>query len=61
MVADGTASAGMVAKLAACRRAAEAGVANVAIVDGRDRDALMNVRGTRVVASRASSASGVHS
>ena len=61
IVADGTASAGMVAKLAACRRAAEAGVASVTIVDGRDRDALTDVRGTRVIAGRASSASGVHS
>jgi acetylglutamate kinase len=36
VVGSGTASAGMVAKLRACRLAAEAGVADVAIADGRD-------------------------
>ncbi len=35
MVASGQASAGMVAKLSACRKALKAGVADVRIVDGR--------------------------
>lgn len=40
MVASGAASAGMVAKLAACRRALDAGVKDVRIVDGRTAPAL---------------------
>lgn len=40
MVASGTASAGMVAKLAACRRAIDAGVKDVRIADGRTAAAL---------------------
>jgi acetylglutamate kinase len=40
LVASGTASAGMVAKLAACQAAARAGVAQVVIVDGRNPAAL---------------------
>jgi acetylglutamate kinase len=36
MLADGSASAGMIAKLRACRAACDAGVADVRIVDGRD-------------------------
>jgi acetylglutamate kinase len=39
LVADGTASAGMMAKLMACRSALAAGVAAVRIVDGRALDA----------------------
>jgi acetylglutamate kinase len=35
MIADGTATAGMIAKLVACRAAFQAGVADVRIVDGR--------------------------
>ena len=35
MVADGTATAGMIAKLLACRTARDAGVGDVRIVDGR--------------------------
>jgi acetylglutamate kinase len=35
LIADGTATAGMVAKLSACRAALDAGVASVRIVDGR--------------------------
>lgn len=35
MMADGTATAGMIAKLSACRTALHAGVADVRIVDGR--------------------------
>ncbi|MCC7416713.1 MAG: acetylglutamate kinase [Acidobacteria bacterium] len=37
---DGTATAGMIAKLRACDHALAAGVDDVVIVDGRDRDAL---------------------
>jgi acetylglutamate kinase len=40
LVADGTATAGMIAKLRACDEALEAGVDEVVIVDGRDRSAL---------------------
>jgi acetylglutamate kinase len=49
MVADGTASAGMVAKLAAVRAALGAGVAEVAIVDGRAASLLAAGGGTRLV------------
>lgn len=49
LVARGTASAGMVAKLAACRRALDCGVARVAIVDGRDPASLLALRGTQLV------------
>ena len=40
LIKDGTASAGMVAKLNACAHALARGVAEVVIVDGRDRTAL---------------------
>jgi acetylglutamate kinase len=40
LIGSGTASAGMVAKLRACRDAVESGVAEVAIVDGRDLSRL---------------------
>jgi acetylglutamate kinase len=40
LVADGTATAGMIAKLRACDHALAAGVDDVVIVDGRDRQAL---------------------
>jgi acetylglutamate kinase len=41
MVKAGTASAGMIAKLAACRTAAKAGVRDVRIVDGRSPAGLL--------------------
>lgn len=41
LVASGTASAGMVAKLKACAAALSGGVPNVSIVDGRDADNLI--------------------
>jgi acetylglutamate kinase len=41
MVAAGTASAGMIAKLAACRAAAKAGVRDVRIADGRTPAGLL--------------------
>jgi acetylglutamate kinase len=40
LVAGGTATAGMVAKLAACRTALAAGVASVRIIDGRGLDSV---------------------
>jgi acetylglutamate kinase len=40
LVGDGTATAGMIAKLRACEHAIAAGVDDVVIVDGRDRAAL---------------------
>jgi acetylglutamate kinase len=48
LIADGTASAGMVAKLRACREALEAGVGEVAIVDGRDARGFVQAAGTRL-------------
>jgi acetylglutamate kinase len=41
LIGDGTATAGMIAKLRACTDALAAGVEDVVIVDGRDRDALV--------------------
>ena len=40
LVADGTATAGMIAKLRACEQAIAAGVDDVLIIDGRDESAL---------------------
>ena len=40
LVADGTATAGMIAKLRACEQALAGGVEDIVIVDGRDRTAL---------------------
>jgi len=51
LVRSGEASAGMVAKLDACRRAATAGVADVRIVDGRGPGPITESRGTRIVAA----------
>jgi acetylglutamate kinase len=50
LIADGTATAGMVAKLSACRDAVRAGVADVRIVDGRSAASLVAPAGTRLVA-----------
>jgi acetylglutamate kinase len=41
LVGDGTATAGMIAKLRACEHALAGGVDDVVIVDGRDRTALL--------------------
>ena len=49
MIASGVAHSGMVAKLAACRVAVDAGVADVAIVRGRGIDDFTTVRGTQIV------------
>jgi acetylglutamate kinase len=52
LVASGTATAGMVAKLSACRSALKGGVKSVAIVDGREAKRLV-----RAVAGEATDAS----
>jgi acetylglutamate kinase len=51
LVAAGTASAGMIAKLRACEHALANGVDDVVIVDGRDRDALRAAASGAVPAS----------
>ena len=48
LMADGTATAGMIAKLRACQDALASGVDDVVIVDGRDRDALTMAAGDGV-------------
>lgn len=50
MIADGSASAGMVAKLRACREALAAGVGTVAIVAGRHAGGFAAAPGTRLTA-----------
>ncbi len=61
LVNDGTATAGMIAKLRACEHALAHGVADVVIVDGRDAEALgtamagrVPAGATRLIASAAS-------
>ena len=54
LIASGTATAGMVAKLAACRTALDAGVSMVRIIDGRALDGGRRVEtapGTRLVSA----------
>jgi acetylglutamate kinase len=48
MIQDGRASAGMVAKLRACRDAVDRGVA-VSILDGRNVTSFPSAAGTRIV------------
>lgn len=48
LMQDGTASAGMVAKLRAATLAVQRGVSDVWIVDGRSADAIAGRRGTRI-------------
>jgi acetylglutamate kinase len=48
LIADGTASAGMVAKLRSVGDALDAGVDEVAIVDGRDPRGFLEATGTRI-------------
>jgi acetylglutamate kinase len=53
VIASGTATAGMVAKLASCRAALESGVASVRLIDGRSLDGTHDVSdapGTTLVA-----------
>jgi acetylglutamate kinase len=52
LIGDGTASAGMIAKLRACRAALDAGVSEVAIVHGRDPKGLVEAAGTRITMER---------
>lgn len=52
LIDDGTASAGMVAKLRACRAALDAGVTEVAIVHGRDPNGLLEAAGTRITTEK---------
>ncbi len=49
LVADGLATAGMVAKLSACRDAIEAGIRRVFVVDGRTSAGLNTRVGTEIV------------
>ena len=53
MIADGSASLGMVAKLRACRDALHGGVTDVAIVSGRHAGGFLTAPGTRIVAPAA--------
>jgi acetylglutamate kinase len=48
MMASGTAHSGMVAKLAACRRALDGGVTDISIVSGRDAADLAAAPGTKI-------------
>jgi acetylglutamate kinase len=48
MIASGAAHSGMVAKLAACRRALEGGVGQIAIVNGRGTADFTTAPGTRI-------------
>ena len=50
LLSDGTATAGMIAKLRACQGALANGVADVVIVDGRDLAALVRAAGDGVPA-----------
>ena len=51
LVGDGTATAGMIAKLRACEHALAGGVDDVVIVDGRDRTALEGAAASAAPAS----------
>lgn len=51
MIASGTAHSGMVAKLAACRRAIAGGVSDVTIVSGRGVQDFASAPGTRIDAA----------
>jgi acetylglutamate kinase len=53
MVSSGVAHSGMIAKLAACRRAFAAGVTEVSIVSGRGGADYLTAPGTRLVAAKA--------
>jgi acetylglutamate kinase len=51
MTASGVAHSGMIAKLAACRRACDAGVPDVTIVSGRQAKDYRDAPGTRLVST----------
>ena len=59
MTRSGAAHSGMVAKLAACRRALEAGVSEVSIVEGRGVADFERAEGTRIVRAAAAEATGI--
>jgi acetylglutamate kinase len=61
LVNDGTATAGMIAKLRACEHALAAGVDDVVIVDGRDRASLMAAAGSGAPRSATRITAGVNS
>jgi len=48
MTESGTAHSGMIAKLAACRRALDGGVVDIAIVSGRGVEDFADAKGTRI-------------
>jgi acetylglutamate kinase len=48
MTASGEAHSGMIAKLAACGRALDAGVRDVSVVSGRGTDDYTTATGTRI-------------
>jgi acetylglutamate kinase len=48
MTESGTAHSGMIAKLAACRRALDGGVVDIAIVSGRGAQDFADAKGTRI-------------
>ncbi len=58
LIGAGTASAGMVAKLVACREAVRGGVGVVSIVDGRAADRLLARAGTRLAGRPAALVTG---
>lgn len=61
LIADGTATAGMIAKLSACRTALEDGVPSIRIVDGRQFGSAVGVDaapGTTIVKDHATRADG---
>lgn len=58
MTASGAAHSGMIAKLAACRRALDGGVSEIAIVSGRGVTDYASAAGTRIDAAAAPRAAG---
>ena len=58
LVSEGTATAGMIAKLRACEQAIAAGVGDVLIIDGRDASAL-EAAGTGAVPANATRIAGL--
>jgi len=59
MTASGTAHSGMIAKLAACRRALEGGVTDISIVSGRGGTDFSSATGTRIEAATTPAGTGM--